>query len=86
MLIAESDYDLTEREFQLVSDLVYRHCGINLHDGKKELVRARMAKHIRSGGFRSVAAYLEHVNNEPVFFRNNQGSGLVMLVDICTGK
>jgi chemotaxis protein methyltransferase CheR len=65
MLIAEADYDLTEREFQLVSDLVYRHCGINLHDGKKELVRARMAKHIRSGGFRSVAAYLEHVNSEP---------------------
>jgi hypothetical protein len=23
-----------------------------------------MAKHIRSGGFRSVAAYLEHVNND----------------------
>ena len=53
--------DLTEREFQQISQLVYDHCGINLHEGKRELVRARMATRLRAGGFRSVAAYLEHV-------------------------
>ena len=37
---------LGEKEFCLISDLVYEHCGINLHDGKKELVRARLAKRL----------------------------------------
>ena len=41
------DLVLGEDEFQQVSDLVYQHCGINLHEGKKELVRARLAKRLR---------------------------------------
>lgn len=55
---------LTEREFQLISDLVYRHCGINLHDGKKDLVRARLAKCIRNTGASSVANYLDMVRSD----------------------
>ena len=33
---------LSEKDFRAISDMVYKHCGINLHEGKKELVRARL--------------------------------------------
>jgi chemotaxis protein methyltransferase CheR len=55
------DIVLSEREFRLISDLVHERCGINLHDGKKELVRARLAKRLREGGFRTFSDYLRHV-------------------------
>jgi chemotaxis protein methyltransferase CheR len=62
MLLQE--IDVTEGQFIAISEMVYRHCGINLHDGKKELVRARIAKRLRVGGFASVSAYLEHVRQD----------------------
>jgi chemotaxis protein methyltransferase CheR len=52
---------ISEAEFRQISDLVYQHCRINLHDGKKELVRARLAKQMRNGGFSRMSDYLDHV-------------------------
>jgi chemotaxis protein methyltransferase CheR len=52
---------LREDEFSQISRLIYEHCGINLHDGKKELVRSRLAKFVREGGFKSFEDYLHHV-------------------------
>jgi chemotaxis protein methyltransferase CheR len=52
---------LTEQDFRKISDLVYEHCGINLHAGKKELVRARLAKRLRQGNFRTFSGYMKHV-------------------------
>ena len=60
-MLTLNEFNLTEADFQRVSDLVYRYCGINLHDGKKSLVQARVAKRLRSGGFQSVGDYLDHV-------------------------
>lgn len=56
---------LGEKEFRQISDLVYEHCGINLHEGKKELVRARLAKRLREGRFETFAQYIQHVLNDP---------------------
>ncbi len=56
---------LGEKEFRQISDLVYEHCGINLHDGKKELVRARLAKRLREGHFETFSEYLRHVLDDP---------------------
>ncbi len=69
------DITLTERDFKNISDLVYKHCGINLHDGKKELVRARLAKRIRIGNFRSFPEYMKHVLND------HTGNEFSVLVD-----
>lgn len=52
---------LTDKDFQKIGDLVYKHCGINLHMGKKELVRARLAKRLRLGNFRTYSDYMKHV-------------------------
>jgi chemotaxis protein methyltransferase CheR len=55
------NFVLTERDFRKISKLVYKHCGINLHDDKKELVRARLAKRLRKGNFKSFSDYMKHV-------------------------
>ena len=52
---------LSEEDFQLISDIVYKHCRINLHAGKKELVRARLAKRLRQGNFNSFQEYMSYV-------------------------
>ena len=52
---------LSERDFRKISDMVYKHCGINLHTGKKELVRARLAKRLREGNFNTFPEYMKHV-------------------------
>lgn len=52
---------LTEDDFRHISRIVYDHCGINLHDGKKELIRARLAKKMRTGGFRTFCDYMDHI-------------------------
>jgi chemotaxis protein methyltransferase CheR len=59
------DVTLGEREFRRISDLVYEHCGINLHDGKKELVRARLAKRLREGNFKTFSDYIRYVTEDP---------------------
>ncbi len=55
---------LSEREFRTISDLVYKHCGINLHAGKKELVRARLAKRLRQLRIRSFSEYIKYAVND----------------------
>ena len=58
---AVQNFVLTEKDFRNISKLVYEHCGINLHVGKKELIRARLAKRLRHGNFKSFSDYLKHV-------------------------
>jgi len=53
--------DLSDRDFERISQLVHSQCGINLHDGKKELVKARLGKRLREGNFRSFSDYYKHV-------------------------
>lgn len=55
---------LTDEDFRQISQIVYDHCGINLHDGKKELIRARLAKKLRAGRFRSFPEYMEFVQSD----------------------
>src|SRR5512137_758789 len=53
--------ELSDRDFERISQLVYAQCGINLHEGKKELVKARLGKRLREGNFRSFGEYYRHV-------------------------
>ncbi len=53
---------LYDAEFQYLSELVYQYCGINLHEGKRELVRSRLCGHLRKiqmGSFREYCDYLK---------------------------
>jgi len=62
--LALNNVVLSEKDFSRISKLVYDHCGINLHEGKRELVRARLAKRLRLGKFRTFQEYMEHVLND----------------------
>jgi chemotaxis protein methyltransferase CheR len=74
-LIAADKFDLSEAEFRQISEVVYSHCGINLHDGKKALVRARIAKELRARGFRSASQYLGQIQAD------RSGAELASLID-----
>ena len=66
---------LSEMDFRKISRLVYEHCGINLHAGKKELVRARLAKLLRLGNFKTFSGYMKHV------FGDKTGREFSLLID-----
>ncbi len=59
--LVSHDVVLGEKEFRQISDLVYKHCGINLHEGKKDLVQARLAKRLREGRFNTFSDYMRYV-------------------------
>jgi len=52
---------LSDAQFRRISDLVKSLCGINLHDGKRELVQARLAKRLRAMGLDDFDDYAEYV-------------------------
>ena len=66
---------LSESDFRKISNMVYDHCGINLHAGKKELVRARLAKRLRLGNFKTFPEYMNHV------LRDKTGKEFSILID-----
>ena len=72
---ADSDLTLTDREMSSVMQLVYRHSGITLHEGKRPLVLARLQKRLRVHGLTSFGAYLDHVE------RDQTGAELIALLD-----
>jgi chemotaxis protein methyltransferase CheR len=69
---------LSQREFDQITELAYRTCGIDLKNGKQELVQARLGKKIRQGKFGSFKQYYEHV------VADTTGEGLIALLDALT--
>ncbi|MCX5854662.1 MAG: hypothetical protein NTZ24_08890, partial [Deltaproteobacteria bacterium] len=56
--------ELRDVDYERISRLVYDQCGINLHVGKKELVKARLGKRLREGNFKSFADYYRYVTTD----------------------
>ena len=77
--LALSSAELTEKQFQAISHLVKDLCGINLHDGKKELVKARLNKRLRELGMDSFSQYVDYVSGS-----NGQAELLSMLDALST--
>lgn len=69
------DIELTDSDFKKISSLIYEQCGIHLHEGKRELVKARLGKRIREGRFQSFRDYYQYVVEDP------SGQELVYLLD-----
>jgi chemotaxis protein methyltransferase CheR len=57
-------WELRDNDFEQIRSFVYELCGINLHDGKRELVKARLSKRLRKGNFRSFSEYYKFVRTE----------------------
>jgi chemotaxis protein methyltransferase CheR len=69
---------LSSREFDEISRLAFETAGIDLRDGKQELVQARLGKKIREGKFGSFQEYYRHVQAD------ESGDELVALLDALT--
>ncbi len=78
---------LSDREFRLLQQLIYREAGIHLSEAKKALVSGRLGRRVRTLGCRDFTAYYERVavdgiertamldcisTNETRFFREPQ--------------
>jgi chemotaxis protein methyltransferase CheR len=74
-MLDTNDVVLSEKEFCQISDLVYQHCGINLHKGKKELVQSRLIRRIRGGDFKTFENYIQHV------LKDKTGKAFSTLID-----
>lgn len=70
--------DLTDAQFERISSLLQRACGIALNTGKQELVRGRLAKRLRALGISNFSDYLDHLDADET------GDELTQMVDVLT--
>lgn len=56
--------NLTAKQFEKISGLVYEISGIDLHEGKEELVKARLLKRLRHLKIANFEHYLKYVAND----------------------
>lgn len=68
--------ELTDRDYRNFSDLIYEKSGINLHQGKRELLKARLAKVLRQFQFRSVGEYYDYL------MKDTSGDAFIPLLDV----
>ena len=73
-----STFDLSELEFNSISRLVLEKAGIDLNLKKMPLVKARLAKRIRTLGLKSYRIYVKYVKNDPT------QKELVTMIDLLT--
>lgn len=70
-----AEQDLTDQEFERFSRIIYETSRITLNDGKKELLRARIGRILRSRGIASFREYLALVEED------RTGKELTLLLD-----
>jgi chemotaxis protein methyltransferase CheR len=73
--------DLSDQLFERFSRLVYQECGINLHEGKRELLQARLNKRLRATGITSYRHYYDYItsphnNGEIIHFLDSISTNL----------
>jgi chemotaxis protein methyltransferase CheR len=62
--LVESGPVLSDRDLTFIVKLVYDRAGIRLHDGKRELITARLQKRLRLLGLASYSEYLERLQKD----------------------
>jgi len=66
-------------EFNQLSSLVYKHCGINLTTAKKIMLESRLNKRLRALSITSFADYLSYLMS-----REGMQSELIQMIDVVT--
>lgn len=69
---------LTARQFDKISRLVYEVAGIDLHEGKEDLVKARLLKRLRHLNLSNFDQYLKYLQSD------KSGKEIKSMVDILT--
>ena len=71
----KSPVALTDQEFRLIRDLVYKRFGINLTEQKRSLIVGRLQKILSNEGFSTFREYYDHVIGD------HSGQALLVLVN-----
>ncbi|MBN1556119.1 MAG: protein-glutamate O-methyltransferase CheR [Phycisphaerae bacterium] len=72
---AQIQAEFTEEQFEEISALVHQLAGIHLHEGKKELVKSRLAKRTRQLQLRNLNEYITYVREDTT------GRELILMLD-----
>jgi chemotaxis protein methyltransferase CheR len=75
---AWTGHQLSAADFQRFRDLAYSRFGLDLREGKQDLVAARLGKRMRQRGIRSFSDYYQQVVTD------NTGESLIELIDALT--
>jgi chemotaxis protein methyltransferase CheR len=59
--------ELSDTLFRKFSELIYETAGINIHEGKKPLLQARLSKRLRATGIKSFEEYYRYVTSPQNF-------------------
>jgi chemotaxis protein methyltransferase CheR len=55
----DHEFSFSKADFDRVRELIYKHAGISLHDGKHAMVYSRLSRRLRETGHKSFAGYLQ---------------------------
>ena len=78
-----SNSELNDKDFELFRKLIFKHSGISLNTTKKNLVRSRLGKRLRTCGISTFRDYYKHVTCDS----NGSREELVLMIDaIATNK
>lgn len=70
--------EISLKQFEKISGLVYQIAGIDLHEGKEELVKARLIKRLRHLKLSNFERYIKYLNDD------KSGEELRAMVDVLT--
>ncbi|MGD8564202.1 MAG: hypothetical protein PVG03_16800, partial [Desulfarculaceae bacterium] len=62
--IQTSGIQISEEQYRKLVRMVYQMCGINLGEGKRELLKARLVKRFRAIGCRDVREYMRRLESD----------------------
>lgn len=62
--VEQKEFIFTPSDFERVRTMLYRHCGINLNDNKKDMVYSRLGRRLRALGLKSFQDYLMRVEQD----------------------
>lgn len=55
----DHEFSFSRADFDRVRQLIYKHAGISLHEGKHAMVYSRLSRRLRDTGHRSFSSYLQ---------------------------
>lgn len=58
------EFAWTAADFHRIKELIYRHAGISLHEGKQAMVYSRIARRLRETGHQSFREYLDWLERQ----------------------
>lgn len=55
----DHEFNFSKADFDRVRELIYKHAGISLHEGKQAMVYSRLSRRLRETGHKSFGSYLQ---------------------------